>query len=57
MSGLDECIRRDPKGLYEFTGISAPYEQPESAELTVETDAESVDESVKRILTTMDGEE
>jgi adenylylsulfate kinase len=43
---LDECEKRDPKGLYkkarageipEFTGISAPYEAPEKPELTINT--------------------
>jgi adenylylsulfate kinase len=56
---LEECERRDPKGLYqkaragqipEFTGISAPYEAPEAPELVVRTDQESVDECVARIL-------
>jgi adenylylsulfate kinase len=56
---LEECERRDPKGLYkkaragqisEFTGISAPYEAPEEPEIVVETDALSIEESVSRIL-------
>jgi len=43
---LDECIRRDPKGLYaralakeipEFTGITDPYEEPASPELRIDT--------------------
>ena len=43
---LSECISRDPKGLYakavagripNFTGISAPYELPEHADLRLET--------------------
>ncbi|ARO32557.1 bifunctional sulfate adenylyltransferase subunit 1/adenylylsulfate kinase (plasmid) [Rhizobium etli] len=43
---LDECARRDPKGLYEkafagkianFTGVSSPYERPEGPELHLET--------------------
>jgi adenylylsulfate kinase len=43
---LDVCEERDPKGLYkkarageikEFTGISAPYEEPEKAELVIDT--------------------
>ena len=43
---LEECIKRDPKGLYEkaksgaiknFTGISSPYETPEDPELTIHT--------------------
>lgn len=47
---LEECIRRDPKGLYEkalkgeikhFTGISDPYEEPENPELTIDTEHET----------------
>jgi bifunctional enzyme CysN/CysC len=56
---LDTCEKRDPKGLYkkarsgeiaEFTGVSAPYEAPEAAELTVDTDRLSIEESVARII-------
>jgi bifunctional enzyme CysN/CysC len=45
---LEECVRRDPKGLYararegkikNFTGIDSPYEPPESAEVTLVTDS------------------
>jgi adenylylsulfate kinase len=56
---LDECERRDPKGLYkkaragqipEFTGISAPYEAPEKPELTVNTTKETPEQSVEQLL-------
>ena len=56
---LEICEQRDPKGLYkkartgeikEFTGISAPYEAPESPEITVATGNQSVAESVAQIL-------
>lgn len=56
---LETCEERDTKGLYkkarageikEFTGISAPYEEPESAELVVDTGAESLDESAEKVL-------
>jgi bifunctional enzyme CysN/CysC len=56
---LATCERRDPKGLYkkaragqiaEFTGISAPYEAPDSPEVTVDTSSQSVPESVASIL-------
>ena len=56
---LEVLIERDPKGLYkkalageikEFTGISAPYEEPENPEIVVETDKETVEESVGKIL-------
>ena len=50
---LEECERRDPKGLYkkarageipELNGIRAPYEEPEKPELTLETDRYSVED-------------
>lgn len=53
------CEARDPKGLYqkarageipEFTGISAPYEAPEQAEITLRTDLETVAESAAHVL-------
>ncbi len=56
---LSVCEARDPKGLYkkarageihDFTGISAPYEAPESAEITLRTDQHSVEESAARVL-------
>lgn len=59
-TGLDECERRDPKGLYkkarkgeivDFTGVSAPYEGPENPELTLMTDGKSVEETVSELVT------
>ena len=56
---LDECERRDVKGLYararrgeikNFTGIDDPYEPPENPELTLDTRALSVEECVARVL-------
>ncbi|MFD1020185.1 adenylyl-sulfate kinase [Thalassobacillus hwangdonensis] len=56
---LEECEKRDPKGLYEkarsgeikgFTGIDAPYEEPNSPEVVVETDRQTLDESVETII-------
>ena len=56
---LDECERRDTKGLYkkaragqipEFTGISAPYEEPEKPELIIDTDQEPVKESAAKVI-------
>lgn len=53
------CEKRDNKGLYkkarsgevkEFTGISAPYEEPEKPEIVVETDKETIEESIGRII-------
>ena len=55
---LEEAEKRDPKGLYkkakageikEFTGISAPYEQPENPEIHIHTEKTSVEESVALI--------
>jgi len=60
---LDVLKQRDPKGLYEkalkgeienFTGISDPYEPPDSAEVVVETDKETVEESLNKILRTLE---
>ena len=56
---LEECIRRDVKGLYakalegeipEFTGVSDPYEAPVNAEITVNTAEESIEESFAKII-------
>ncbi len=56
---LEVCETRDPKNLYkkarageihDFTGIDAPYEAPEDAEIVVHTDQQTVDESVATIL-------
>lgn len=56
---LEECIKRDPKGLYkkailgqiiEFTGISSSYEAPETPELIVRTDHLTIEESKNTIL-------
>ncbi len=56
---VETCEKRDPKGLYkkarsgeipQFTGISAPYEPPEAADLEVDTAAQSIGESVETIV-------
>lgn len=55
---LEVCQERDVKGLYKqvaegkikgFTGIDDPYEEPEHPELVIETNKESIEESVQRI--------
>src|SRR5256885_17155747 len=55
---IEVCRERDVKGLYKlvdegkikgFTGVDDPYEEPENPELVVETDKETVEESVARI--------
>lgn len=56
---LEECEKRDPKGLYrkarageipEFTGVSSPYEPPRNPDLELDTSTLTVDECVERIL-------
>jgi adenylylsulfate kinase len=56
---VDICKTRDIKGLYEkaeqgiiknFTGVSDPYEEPQSPEVTCETDKETIQESVQKVL-------
>lgn len=56
---IDVCEQRDPKGLYkkaragqipEFTGISAPYEEPLNAELILRTGEANVDECAMILL-------
>lgn len=56
---LDECIRRDTKGMYKkansgaivnFTGISQEYQPPNNANVVVETDKNTVDVCVEMIL-------
>src|SRR3990172_7429175 len=56
---LNVCEQRDTKGLYkkaragevkEFTGISAPYEEPVNPELTIDTSKTSVEEATRVIL-------
>jgi adenylylsulfate kinase len=56
---IEVCEERDVKGLYkkarqglikEFSGISSPYEAPESPELTVETGSYSLEDSVRQVI-------
>ncbi|WP_017728243.1 adenylyl-sulfate kinase [Halalkalibacterium ligniniphilum] len=56
---LATCEKRDPKGLYvkarageipDFTGISSPYEEPEQPELIIDTDQQSIEQSVEQIV-------
>ena len=62
-TALAECERRDRKGLYakaragelpDFTGISAPYEAPEDADLVIDTSEVAVADAVARIITELD---
>nr|WP_218876944.1 adenylyl-sulfate kinase [Nocardioides marinisabuli] len=56
---LEECERRDRKGLYakarrgeipEFTGISSPYEEPQDADVRVDTTGRTIDEALQDVI-------
>ena len=58
-ASVEVCEKRDPKGLYkkaragkipEFTGVSAPYEEPEAAELIVDTAELTIEESLSELM-------
>ena len=58
-ASVEECARRDVKGLYakafsgeipEFTGVSDPYEAPESPELAIDTEAQEPHESAALVV-------
>ncbi|MBZ0127498.1 MAG: bifunctional sulfate adenylyltransferase/adenylylsulfate kinase [Rhodobacteraceae bacterium] len=58
-TSLEECERRDRKGLYklaregkikEFTGISDPYDVPENPELRIETESSDVDNCAHQVI-------
>ena len=60
---LDALVKRDVKGLYEkalrgeianFTGVSDPYEEPLNPEVVVETDKETVEESLAKVLAALE---
>lgn len=61
---LEVCEQRDPKGLYkkaragvikQFTGVSDPYEDPENAEVEIDTSAKSIEASVDLIMSKLQG--
>ncbi|WP_040982436.1 adenylyl-sulfate kinase [Oceanobacillus jeddahense] len=58
-ASIKTCEARDPKGLYQkvragkmkgFTGVDAPYEAPVNPEIIVNTDVESIEESVQKLM-------
>ena len=58
-ASVEECAKRDVKGLYEkafageikgFTGVDDPYEEPESPEIVVDTEAQTPDESAQIVV-------
>jgi adenylylsulfate kinase len=62
-TSVEECARRDPKGLYaaayageiaDFTGVSAPYEEPTDPEIRLETDGRTPTESAAVVLSRLE---
>src|SRR3954463_14247495 len=62
-ASVDECARRDVKGLYEkafkgeikeFTGVSDPYEEPVDPELVVDTEEQSAEECAALVVTKLE---
>jgi adenylylsulfate kinase len=58
-ASLDECVRRDVKGLYaralrgeiaNFTGVSDPYEEPLAPDLVIDTEADTPQASAAKVL-------
>ena len=59
-ASIEECAKRDPKGLYKkavqgeinnFTGVTAPYEEPENADvIVVDTTTLSIEECVSQVM-------
>ena len=56
---VEVCIQRDTRGMYKkalsgeipnFTGVSDPYEEPLNAELVIESDNESLEESITKVI-------
>ncbi len=62
-TSLEECARRDVNGLYKkafageitgFTGVDDPYEEPENAEIVVETEGRSPEQSAQVVIETLE---
>ena len=58
-ASVDECARRDVKGLYEkafageikgFTGVDDPYEPPAAPELVIDTETRDAEESARLVV-------
>ncbi len=58
-TSLEECEKRDPKGLYKkvrngeiknFTGVDDPYEDPENPEIVVTTDGQTIEQSTQHLI-------
>lgn len=64
-ASFDTCAQRDPKGLYKkalagqiknFTGLDAPFDRPDNAELTINTDELSIEEGIEKAYKYVKGE-
>lgn len=62
-TSLEECEKRDPKGLYArarkgelkgLTGVDAPYEAPEEPDLVLDTTGADIDELAARVIALLD---
>ncbi len=62
-ASLETCEGRDPKGLYKkarageikgFTGIDAPYEEPEAAEITLDSDSKGIEQLANEVISYLD---
>ncbi|MDP9187945.1 MAG: adenylyl-sulfate kinase [Actinomycetota bacterium] len=62
-ASVETCAERDVKGLYkkafageikEFTGVSDPYEEPLNAEVVLDTENETVEESAAKLITLLE---
>jgi len=62
---VDECKRRDVKGMYakamrgeitSFTGVDDPYEEPETADVVLQTDSEDVEESAAKVIAALEAQ-
>jgi len=60
---IEECERRDPKGMYDkarrgiiknYTGISAPYEEPESPDLVIDTEQLNIEDAIQGVVNFID---
>ena len=57
-ASIEECAKRDPKGLYKkaaegeinnFTGVTAPYEEPETPDLIIDTTEITIEEAMGKV--------
>jgi adenylylsulfate kinase len=56
---IEECIKRDPKGLYkkaqsgiikDYTGVSSPFEEPDDSDIVIDTQKMDIEEAVSKVL-------